>query len=284
MPGGGDHLVGRRVLRHERRRAGLQRAEELLVAGVHGEHHDAHRGRWPCAAARVASRPLPSGSRTSMITTSGCERADRRERFGDGAGLADDLEVVGPARRHAAGPGGSGRGRQPAARCTRHVGSPHLPACWPCRSPALAMLDRDRRYPTSAAEGADGLQRCRRSAFRALRHDRPDRSCRSRTSVPSPRPSSATLDAGVRRVDRQRHPQVLGSGVLAGVGDASCAMRSSSASMSAGSRAVDSSSDEVHPSGRMRARRCARSRPGRSRGRRGGRPRCAGRRATAAAR
>ena len=43
MPGGGDHVLGGGVLGHEGRGAGLECAEELLVAGVHGQHDDA---RW----------------------------------------------------------------------------------------------------------------------------------------------------------------------------------------------------------------------------------------------
>ena len=40
MPGGRDYVVRRRILRHERRRAGLERAEEVLVAGIHRQHDD----------------------------------------------------------------------------------------------------------------------------------------------------------------------------------------------------------------------------------------------------
>ena len=44
MAGSRDHVVARGVLRHERRGAGLQGGEQVLVAGVHGQHDEAHVG------------------------------------------------------------------------------------------------------------------------------------------------------------------------------------------------------------------------------------------------
>ena len=40
MPGGPHHLGGRRVLADEGRGAGLHGGEDLVVAGVHGDHDE----------------------------------------------------------------------------------------------------------------------------------------------------------------------------------------------------------------------------------------------------
>jgi hypothetical protein len=43
VPGRGHDLVGRCGLRHERARAGLERTEQLVVTGIHGQDDDADR-------------------------------------------------------------------------------------------------------------------------------------------------------------------------------------------------------------------------------------------------
>ena len=71
-------VVRRRVLGNERRCSGLERLEQLLVAGIHRQHHDAHLRARPCAGDRTRSRPVPSGRRTSVTTTEGLSRGGHR--------------------------------------------------------------------------------------------------------------------------------------------------------------------------------------------------------------
>ena len=65
----GDDVVGGRVLGDERRGAGLQRAEELLVAAYIVSTTMPSSG-WLAAELRHQVEPVPSGSRTSVTTTS----------------------------------------------------------------------------------------------------------------------------------------------------------------------------------------------------------------------
>ena len=49
---------------------------------------------WSARTLRQASRPLPSGSRTSRITTSGLQQREQPAGVGERPGLAGDLEVA----------------------------------------------------------------------------------------------------------------------------------------------------------------------------------------------
>jgi hypothetical protein len=95
---GGDHLVGGRVLGHERRGAGLQRREQLLVPGVHGEHHDA--GLVP-AGPDVADQVEPRAVGQAYVGHHDVRLQvhELLEPLADRGSVAGHLEVVGPLER-----------------------------------------------------------------------------------------------------------------------------------------------------------------------------------------
>ena len=94
MPGGGDDIVGRGVLRHEGARARVEGLEELLVAGVHREDDDAELGVGPtCLAGGVDARPV--GQAYVEDDDVGGQQPEQAQRVGAGAGLADHLELAG---------------------------------------------------------------------------------------------------------------------------------------------------------------------------------------------
>jgi hypothetical protein len=88
----GEEAACRGGLGHERARAGLQRAEQLVVAGVHGQHDDAHRGaRLAQGARRLEAAAV--GQAQIHDHDVGLQRAGLAHALGGGGGLADDLEL-----------------------------------------------------------------------------------------------------------------------------------------------------------------------------------------------
>ena len=95
MPRSRNHVLSRCVLRHECRRSGLQGTEQVLVAGVHGQHHD--------PKVRVALPQLAYGVESTAVGKPdvhqhhvGLGLGSDGKTFGDGRRFADDGEVFSP--------------------------------------------------------------------------------------------------------------------------------------------------------------------------------------------
>ncbi len=95
VPGGGDHLVGRGVLGHEGGGAGLEGREELLVAGVHGQHHDAGVVPGRTQRADQVETGAVGEPHVGDDHVRG-ELLEAGEPLGHGGGLAGDDEVLLP--------------------------------------------------------------------------------------------------------------------------------------------------------------------------------------------
>ena len=164
LAGGADHAGGRCVLADEARGAGVHRGEQLLVAGVHGQHDEADL-RLALRSARTTSRPVPSGSRTSVTTTSGAAPRPG-PALGDRGRLAGDVETVGL---------GEGAGEtltdQLVVVDQQHGGHGH-----PGSSPASSRQ-------ASRSLGRRGSRRARSRGCRGCRGAAPRRSARHRCSA-----------------------------------------------------------------------------------------------------
>jgi hypothetical protein len=92
MPGRRHHLVGRRGLGDEGARPRLQRTEELIVTGVHGQHDDAH-GRAGLAQGPGSVQAAAVGQSKVHDHDIGLEGTRLPDRLIGGGGLAHDLEL-----------------------------------------------------------------------------------------------------------------------------------------------------------------------------------------------
>ena len=115
VPGGADDLGRRGVLADEGRGAGLHRGEHLVVAGVHGQHDEADGRR--CSADRADDVEAGAVGQLQVGDHDvGLQVVVARERLGDAAGLADDVDVGLALEGAGQTAAGSARGRRRAAR------------------------------------------------------------------------------------------------------------------------------------------------------------------------
>ena len=221
------------------RGAGLERAEELLVAGVHGEHDDAQASGWSSRAAPWHELEAAAVGQPDVEDDDVRARALDQpcERLVDGAGLADDVEV--PVRSKAR--------RRPwrisSWSSTRAPSS--VTGVRSLRARPRVRLASAPPPPTSTTRPPSGpapSDSAAPDARRPFAHDLAGRSCRAgRDPARGRRPRRRARPAG--GCDPAGDPEVVGIGVLAGVGDRppgrSAAARSR---WPTGSRCGDSSS------------------------------------------
>ena len=127
MPRRGHDVLRGRVLGHERGRPGLERLEELVVAGVHREDDDADL--------RVLGAHLAAGVEAVAVGQAhvedhdvGVEQREQTTGVAQRAGLTDDLEVAvsfeGPAQALA---------DELVVVDEEHRDRHAAPPLWPCR-------------------------------------------------------------------------------------------------------------------------------------------------------
>ena len=98
MPCGRDDLLGRGALGDEGARSRVERVEELVVAGVHREHDDAHVGGLRAQGADDVES-VAVGQPQVDDGHGGLGLAAHGDALGDAGGLGDDLDVVLPLER-----------------------------------------------------------------------------------------------------------------------------------------------------------------------------------------